>query len=116
MHTTTDIRIKLRLGRPVAEYRTTTAGQPTRWLAMDVREAEAHLAAQAKASVAAKVKEWHLTARQGFAPDMVRLPYLVRITEGARIVIGVNHLRQGLAKGHKFTNCQGATVEVLEAL
>jgi hypothetical protein len=116
MHTTTNIRLKMRHGRRVAEYRTATPGQPVRWLAMDVAQAEAQLAQQAKASVAAKVNEWHRTARQGFAPDMVRVPYLVRITEGARVVIGVNHLRVGLPAGHTHTNCQGATVELLEAL
>lgn len=119
-HTTTSIaqdtavRIVVRKGQMIGEYRSTVARRG--WLRMPLDEAEQLLRDRALAG-AGNVELQKRQARMGFAPDMVRLPYLVRmVTSCGRVLYCINHLREGLAPGHTYPPVHGGTAVVVQAL
>lgn len=113
MDTPTHIRLTDVSGRTLAQYRGTTS----RWLRMPVPEAEAILAARAKAAVADQVAGWHQRSTQGWPPHMVRVPYLVRTTiPNGPVEYTVHHLPTGLTTGHRYITASGHSCTVVEAL
>jgi hypothetical protein len=83
---------------------------------MEPKKAEEILIADQKEQAAPKLQGWHATARMGFAPEMVRVPYIVRIEESATIIIGINFLAEQLPTGHTYTTGSGAVAQIIEAL